>query len=225
MVPVYSADKDLIFLSGLSFLLFCHVCFLKEETIDTRVGSTSQNGPGLINSAMDWFLLSVKRSQNSTPMACFELTSLISKEHTIRLTLKTQDDCQKHPDKKILSMRKVTPRDNIKNNKAQTKPRLSCSPQLLLRPLVALPFSLEVSSFSFSTFKVLELLLGFVVLFTVALLSTTCNGENILNQNWPSHIRWNDNNCAKRRIGHLWTFLFLHASSFSSCQAVVSSIF
>ena len=96
MVPVYSADKDLIFLSGLSFLLFCHVCFLKEETIDTRVGSTSQNGPGLINSAMDWFLLSVKRSQNSTPMACFELTSLISKEHTIRLTLKTQDDCHKN---------------------------------------------------------------------------------------------------------------------------------
>lgn len=80
-------------------------------------------------------------------------------------------------------MRKVSPRDDIKITRPQTKPRLSCSPQLPLRPLVALPFSVEVSSFSFSTFKVLELLLGFVVLFTVALLSTTCNGENILSQN------------------------------------------
>lgn len=76
-------------------------------------------------------------------------------------------------------MWKVSPRDDIKITRPQSKPRVSCSPQLPLRPLVALPFSLEVSSFSFSTFKVLELLLGFVVLFTVALLSTTCNGKNI----------------------------------------------
>lgn len=80
-------------------------------------------------------------------------------------------------------MWKVSPTDDIKITRPETKPRLSCSPQLPLRPLVALPFSVEVSSFSFSTFKVLELLLGFVVLFTVALLSTTCNGENILSQN------------------------------------------
>jgi len=47
-------------------------------------------------------------------------------------------------------------------------------PQLTFRPLVALPLDVEVSSFPFSKLKVLELLLGFVVLFTVALLSTTC---------------------------------------------------
>lgn len=64
------------------------------------------------------------------------------------------------------------------DNKDHYKPRVSCSPQLAPRPLVALePFIVDVSSFPFSTFKVLELLLGFVVLFTVALLSTTCNEE------------------------------------------------
>jgi len=57
-------------------------------------------------------------------------------------------------------------------------PRVS-DPQLTFRPLVALPLDVEVSSFPFSKLKVLELLLGFVVLFTVALLSTTCERENI----------------------------------------------
>lgn len=54
--------------------------------------------------------------------------------------------------------------------------RVSCPPQLALRPLVALvPFIVEVTSFPFSTvIEFLELLLGFIVLFTVALLSTTC---------------------------------------------------
>ena len=53
-------------------------------------------------------------------------------------------------------------------------PRVSPSQFIPLRPLVALPLCVEVKSFPFSTLTVLELLLGLVVLFTVALLSTTC---------------------------------------------------
>lgn len=47
-------------------------------------------------------------------------------------------------------------------------------PQLIFLPLVALPFDYELVSFPLSKLNDLELLLGFVVLFTVALLSTTC---------------------------------------------------
>lgn len=52
--------------------------------------------------------------------------------------------------------------------------RVDSAPQLSFRPLVALPLAVDVISFPFSKLKVLELLLGFVVLFTLALLSTTC---------------------------------------------------
>lgn len=50
----------------------------------------------------------------------------------------------------------------------------SSSRELLLLPLVDLPFDSVVTSFTFSRLNVLELLLGFVVFLTVALLSTTC---------------------------------------------------
>lgn len=68
-------------------------------------------------------------------------------------------------------------------------PRASC-PQLAfrVRPLVALrvPLAVEVNSFPFSKLKALELLLGFVVLFTVALLSTTCTRKKLSSWNFTS---------------------------------------
>ena len=56
-------------------------------------------------------------------------------------------------------------------------PRVSV-PQLIFLPLVALPFDCELVSFPLSKLNDLELLLGFVVLFTVALLSTTCEEKS-----------------------------------------------
>lgn len=89
----------------------------KEEIIYTRVGTTlSQNGPVLMNSAMDWLLLSVKRSQNSIAMACY--ISPISKEHTIGISFKTQDHFHKDiPRKNSLDVKSVTKRWYL-NNKA-----------------------------------------------------------------------------------------------------------
>ena len=59
------------------------------------------------------------------------------------------------------------------DNRQKNSPRVDSAPPLSFRPLVALPLAVDVISFPFSKLKVLELLLGFVVLFTLALLSTT----------------------------------------------------
>lgn len=104
-------------------------------------------------------------------------------------------------------------------------PRVSPS-RLPFRPLVALPLCVEVKSFPFSTLKVLELLLGLVVLFTVALLSTTCEKKNRvkhwhIGENWQrertANLEWKHNNKKIRLV-------FLRASSFLNCQKAVSSI-
>ena len=88
-----------------------------------------------------------------------------------KIYFKLQDDC--HPGKPRKE-RRVS-----QDNRQKNSPRVDSAPHLSFRPLVALPLAVDVISFPFSKLKVLELLLGFVVLFTLALLSTTCMNKKL----------------------------------------------
>lgn len=88
-----------------------------------------------------------------------------------KIYFKLQDDC--HPGKPRKE-RRVS-----QDNRQKNSPRVDSAAQLSFRPLVALPLAVDVISFPFSKLKVLELLLGFVVLFTLALLSTTCMNKKL----------------------------------------------
>ena len=134
-----------------------------------------------------------------------------------KIYFKLQDDC--HPGKPRKE-RRVS-----QDNRQKNSPRVDSAPQLSFRPLVALPLAVDVISFPFSKLKVLELLLGFVVLFTLALLSTTYTNKK---------LRFTDSKITERkwqRVGKLQnqlerkqkSCLSLHASSFLSFQAAVSS--
>lgn len=106
-----------------------------------------------------------------------------------KIYFKLQDDC--HPDKPKKE-RRVS-----QDNGQKISPRVDSAPQLSFRPLVALPLAADVISFPFSKLKVLELLLGFVVLFTLALLSTTCMNKKLWFTDWKiTERKW-------QRVGKL----------------------